>query len=129
MKSEPFYLSTLGPMEAQQWDIFEELIPHLPRIYAADHAVRLAAGGIPVKIKGVESYEETVEAGKEAAVVTLKGELIGIGVACEPPGKIKGDPEAVIVRLKTCFLDVASYPHFSEYLPPDDTDTCMLSGD
>jgi len=105
----------------------EEIVPDLPRIYLADHAVRLVAGGIPVKVKGIESFEENAAPGKEAGVFTLKEELVGIGTPLVVPSEAKDDPDTVLIRIDTCFMSTERYPHYSEYLPPENGDGCTVS--
>lgn len=57
----------------------EFLVKDLPKIYVFDSAARTLAKGTPLYVPGVSKLTENIKKGDEVALMTLKGELIGLG--------------------------------------------------
>ncbi len=59
----------------------EEAVRNLPKVYVKDSAVNSLSYGANLGVNGVAMVEESVYAGSLVAVMTLKGELVALGVA------------------------------------------------
>ena len=56
-------------------------IAHLPKIWVLDSAVDSLCHGASLSLPGIVKYSDNVDVGKQVAVLTLKGELICLGLS------------------------------------------------
>ncbi|MCS7126727.1 MAG: RNA-guided pseudouridylation complex pseudouridine synthase subunit Cbf5 [Aigarchaeota archaeon] len=83
----------------------EEAVKHLPKIYLLDSAVGAICSGANLAVTGVSKLEDTVKKGKIVAMMSLKGELVALGISrmdseeiIESEQGIAVDTERVIMR-------------------------------
>jgi H/ACA ribonucleoprotein complex subunit 4 len=59
----------------------ESAIAHLPKIWVLDSAVDSLCHGASLSLPGISKYTDNIDNGKQVAVLTLKGELICLGLS------------------------------------------------
>jgi H/ACA ribonucleoprotein complex subunit 4 len=81
----------------------------VPKIIVKDTAVASLAHGANLGIGGIAAYTDDIAKGRNAALFTLKGELIGVGSVRYKPQEIKGE-EKDFVKLKRVVISPEKYP-------------------
>lgn len=77
----------------------EKAVSHLPKIWVQDSAVKSLSHGRDLAVPGIAKVEKCVEFDKPAAVLTLKGELIGFGIALLSGEEIINAEKGLVVEL------------------------------
>ncbi len=95
--------------------IREMLVPangalRLRRMGVSDSAVEAVSAGSPLYAPGLEFADQGIKAGDDVALVTLKGELIGIGQAELPSEKLAGISGGVVASPKRIVMKRGTYP-------------------
>lgn len=88
----------------------EDALKHLPRVVVRDGAVDALCHGAALAIPGIVRLDPEVEAGREVALLTLKGELIAIGSALMDVKKILLEDKGIAVRTKRVLMKPGTYP-------------------
>lgn len=84
----------------------EFIVKDLPKIYIQDTAIRSVSQGTPLYAPGVSKFSESIEKGDEVALMTLKGELIGLGKAEVPAEEILEKKKGVVSTIDSVILDI-----------------------
>ncbi|MEM4633737.1 MAG: RNA-guided pseudouridylation complex pseudouridine synthase subunit Cbf5 [Candidatus Anstonellaceae archaeon] len=79
----------------------------LPRIVLRASAVEAVCAGSPLYAPGVSSFDEGISDGAKVALTTEKGELVGVGLAIMPDGKMKSS--GAIALPKTIIMERGTY--------------------
>jgi H/ACA ribonucleoprotein complex subunit 4 len=87
----------------------EVSVCHIPKILVRDSAVDSIAHGADLAVPGIAAYqpfnkEETV------AMLTLKGELVGLGKALIDSGQLEGMDKGLVVKSKRIVMKPGVYP-------------------
>ena len=89
----------------------ERAVEHLKKIIIKDSAVYSVASGSPLYSTGISRIQKDISADEMVALLTLKGELIGLGtsrMASDQMAKMKG----VAAKVDRVVIDKAAYSEF-----------------
>tara|TARA_Y100000310_G_C20535072_1_gene740452 strand:- start:26 stop:1009 length:984 start_codon:yes stop_codon:yes gene_type:complete len=90
----------------------EEAIRHLPKIWVTDGAVDSICHGASLKIPGISKLNNFNE-NETVAIMTLKNELVGLGVSALNSNEIMDKDKGLAVKSKKVFMDRNVYPKFT----------------
>ena len=88
----------------------EKAMCNLPKIVVKDTAVAAVAHGASLSIKGVAALTSDVKKGRTIAMLTMKGELIGLGRAEVSAERAKEKDKGIIATPKRIIIDRKLYP-------------------
>jgi len=88
----------------------EFAVQHLPKVWVKDAAVDALCHGIDLKIPGVAKLHDYILEGVLVAVMTLKDELIAVGIAETTSEKILKKQKGYAVNIKKVFMQPGTYP-------------------
>ncbi len=88
----------------------EYSICHLPKIAVRDSAVASIVHGAQLAVPGVAMVQDTVVKGGTVALLTLKGELIGVGEAAMSAEEILAAEKGIAVKPKRIIMEPGLYP-------------------
>ena len=88
----------------------EYSVCHLPKVVLRDSAVESVVHGAVLNIPGVSMVQDTVEKGRTVAMLTLKGELVGLGEALASAGEIIEKERGPAVKPKRIIMEPGLYP-------------------
>jgi predicted rRNA pseudouridine synthase len=83
---------------------------HLPKIVVRDSAVESIVHGASLKIPGIAMLQNTVKKNETVAMLTLKGELIGLGVSLMNAQEIMENERGEAVKPKRIIMEPGLYP-------------------
>ncbi|MCE4603664.1 MAG: RNA-guided pseudouridylation complex pseudouridine synthase subunit Cbf5 [Aeropyrum sp.] len=88
----------------------EYSVCHLPKVLVRDSAVESLTHGAQLAAPGVAAVEESVEKGSLVAIMTLKGELVGLGKAQASASEILEAEKGIVVKPTRIILERGLYP-------------------
>lgn len=88
----------------------ESAVRHLPRIIVKDSAAGALAHGAQLSVPGISALESTVKKGEDAAIFTLKNELIAVGTALMSVQEVMHKEEGIAVKPKLVIMEPDTYP-------------------
>jgi len=88
----------------------ESAVKHLPKIVVKDSAVGALSHGAQLGIPGISALESTVKKGEDAAIFTLKNELVAVGTALMGVQDIINKEEGIAVKPKLVVMEPNIYP-------------------
>ncbi len=88
----------------------EKAMCNLPKIVVKDTAVAAVAHGASLSIRGVAALTNDVRRNRIVALLTMKGELIGLGRAEVSADKAKSSNKGIIATPKRIIIDRELYP-------------------
>ena len=88
----------------------EKMVEHLPKIYIRDTAVDAICHGADLAAAGVINIDARIKNGMELALMTLKKELVGFGIAKKDYKARSG----IMVKTNKVFMERGIYPHWKE---------------
>lgn len=88
----------------------EEILKDFKKVYARDSAVGSLTYGSDLAIPGVAKLDDGIEIGDEVAVMTLKGELIGMGTAFLSSKNVMKKKKGAFVKTSKIFMEPDYYP-------------------
>ncbi len=74
-----------------------EKVVFIPKVYIFDEVIEHVLHGSPIFVPGISKFEKFSK-GEEVAIMSLKGELIGIGQAMLPPDEILNKEKGLAVK-------------------------------
>jgi len=89
----------------------EHAVSHLPKIWVVDNAVDSICHGADLSMPGIAKYNDFYE-GDVIAIMTLKDELVSLGIAVEDSGVIMKKDKGRIVKNHKVFMGRKIYPGF-----------------
>lgn len=89
----------------------ERAVAHLPKIWVMDNCVDTLCHGADLSVPGVAKYHE-FNKDETVAVMTLKDELISLGIALEHSNAIRKKEKGKIVKNHKVFMERKTYPGF-----------------
>ena len=92
----------------------EKMVSHLPKIYLRDTAVDAICHGADLAAAGVCYVDARIKLGSTVALMTLKKELIGFGIAKMSAMKIYKAKSGIMVKTDKVFMERGIYPHWKE---------------
>lgn len=97
----------------------EEALRDFKKVYVSSSAVDTLCRGSDLAIPGVIQLEENIEMGEEVALMTLKGELIGMGTAFLSSKDVMKKKKGAFVSISKVFMKPGTYPRFWEFSPEE----------
>jgi len=89
----------------------EKAVEHLPKIWVMDNCVDTLCHGADLSVPGVAKYHE-FNRDETLAIMTLKDELISLGIALEHSNSIRKKERGKIVKNHKVFMERKIYPRF-----------------
>jgi H/ACA ribonucleoprotein complex subunit 4 len=88
----------------------ESAVSHLPKIWILDNTVNTICHGAKLAIPGISKLESGIKEGDLVAVLTLKGELVSLGVARISSDEIMKNDSGIAVKTDRVFMKIGVYP-------------------
>lgn len=88
----------------------ERLLTDFKKVYVRDNAVNSLSHGSDLALPGVAKLDEGIEIGEEIALMTLKGELIAMGVAFLSSDDAMKKNKGAFVKTYKVFMEPNLYP-------------------
>lgn len=88
----------------------EEAVKHIPKIYLLDSAIGAVCNGANLAVSGIAKLEDTVKKGKIVALMSLKGELVALGVSKMNAEEILEAEQGIAVDTERVIMDKGLYP-------------------
>lgn len=99
---ETYIRRVLLPLEAG--------VQHLPKFFVRDSAVDAICHGADLAIPGIVKIENGIEKGDMVAILTLKGELVALGVALMNMEEVVKEKRGVAVKTTRVIMSEGTYP-------------------
>ncbi len=87
---------------------------HLGKVWVLDSTVDALCHGISLSIPGIAKINSEIKREDQIAVLSLKGELIGIGRAKMSSEEILKNEKGITISLEKVFMDPEVYPHYQK---------------
>lgn len=87
----------------------ESAIENTPKIWVLDTAVEPLSHGSDLKIPGIVKIHSDIQIDTTVAIMTLKDELVAIGIAQMDSNTIKKEKKGLVVRTNRVFMDPGVY--------------------
>ena len=101
----------------------ERALKDFKKVYVSDNAVNSICHGADLAIPGVSRLEKDIVMGEEIAIMTLKGELIGMGVAFLNSKDVMKKKKGAFVKTNKVFMDIDTYPKTWDFKKKEDSNT------
>ena len=88
----------------------EYAVSHLPKVVIRDTAVDAIAHGAHLAVPGIVRLHSTIRKGDLVAIMTLKGELVALGVAEMNADEIVKAQKGIAVRIRRVIMKPGVYP-------------------
>ena len=82
---------------------------HLPKVWVLDNAVDTLCHGAFLNIPGISKIEESINPGDRVAVLTLKGELISVGIAHMYSEDVIKKDKGLFLKSEQVFMEPGMY--------------------
>jgi len=92
----------------------EVAVSHLPKIWIMDSAVNSLCHGADLKIPGIIKFESLIQKEEPVAVMTIKNELIAIGITKMNSEDIKKKEKGIVVKVRKVFMKPGAYPKINQ---------------
>ncbi|HIH37977.1 RNA-guided pseudouridylation complex pseudouridine synthase subunit Cbf5 [Candidatus Woesearchaeota archaeon] len=130
-KAGPFDESTLVTLQnlTDAWHYFKEenndsylrkciqpmetAIAALPKVWILDSTVDTLCHGANLNVPGIAKVEEGIEKDNLVAILSLKGELVSLGIAQIPSKEMLGE-KGIAVKTEKVFMEPGVYPKFAK---------------
>lgn len=88
----------------------ENAVAHLPKVWVLDTAVNALCHGSDLKVPGISKVESDIQVDEMIAIMTLKGELVAIGITKMISNEMVKSPKGIAVRTSKVFMEPRTYP-------------------
>lgn len=106
-EGEEYYLRKLiHPME--------KMVDHMPKVYVRDTAVDAICHGADLASAGIAEIDARIEPQMKVAIMTLKKELVGFGIAQKNAMEIYKAKKGIMIKSHKVFMERGTYPHWDE---------------
>ncbi|UCD02089.1 MAG: RNA-guided pseudouridylation complex pseudouridine synthase subunit Cbf5 [Promethearchaeota archaeon] len=92
----------------------EKMVSHLPKIFVRDTAVDALCHGADLASAGVCYVDARIKSNTLVALMTLKKELIGFGIAIKDAFQIYKAKSGILVKSNKIFMERGTYPRWDE---------------
>lgn len=92
----------------------EKMVEHIPKIFVRDTAVDAICHGAALAAAGVCFVDARISVGTKIALMTLKRELIGFGIAKKNAMEIYKSNSGIMVKTNKVFMERGIYPRWNE---------------
>ncbi len=89
---------------------YEIAIQHLPKIWIIDSAVNSICHGADLKLPGIAKFENCIEKNDYVAILTLKNELVAIGIAKASKEELQKKEKGLAAKTKKVLMERNTYP-------------------
>lgn len=90
----------------------EFAIQHLPKVWISDSSVDTICHGANLSIPGISKIQSRIEKENLVAIMTLKEELIALGMSLMTTEEIMKNQKGLAVKTAKVFMEPETYPHF-----------------
>lgn len=90
----------------------EYAVQHLPKFWIIDSAVDTLCHGANLSMPGISKFESEIKRNELVAVLSLKNELVALGIALIPSDEILKNDKGLVVKITKVFMEPETYPHF-----------------
>jgi H/ACA ribonucleoprotein complex subunit 4 len=88
----------------------EEAVKHIPKIYLLDSAIGAVCNGANLAVSGIAKLEDSVKKGRTVALMSLKGELVALGVSRMNAEEILEAEHGIAVDTERVIMEKGLYP-------------------
>ncbi len=88
----------------------ETAVAHLPKIVIRDTAVDSIAHGANLAVPGIARLTRDVKKNEKVAILTLKGELVALGMALKDAEEVAGMEKGIVVKTRRVYIKPGTYP-------------------
>lgn len=88
----------------------EYAVAHLPRIWVRDSSVDAICHGADIAIPGTVRFDSSIAPGKKVAILSLKDELVAVGVAQLGVSAVKSKSKGIIAKSIRVIMEPGTYP-------------------
>lgn len=88
----------------------EFAVCEMPKVVLRDTAVESVVNGAPLAVPGIAMFTPDITRGARVAMLTLKGELVGLGEALMDSKEIEASEKGLAVRPRTVVMERGIYP-------------------
>lgn len=88
----------------------EETVKHVPKIYLLDSAVGAVCNGANLAVSGISKIEDSVRKGRMVALMSLKNELVALGLSRMDAEEIIRAEHGIAVDTERVIMDKGLYP-------------------
>ena len=92
----------------------EEAIPHIPKVWIMDNAIDTVCHGSDLKVPGISKLNSEIKKGDTLGIMSLKDELVALGIAEISSGEIMDRERGVAVKTHKVFLEPGTYPKYTQ---------------
>ncbi len=85
-------------------------VAHMKKILVKDSTVRALCQGAPLHVGGISKLSEGIDVDDDVAVMTLKGELIGVGSSRMCSSDLHHKKKGIALKIGRVVLDAGLYP-------------------
>lgn len=100
-KNEKFLRHCIKPVEFA--------VQHLPKIWVMDGAISAICNGATVKVPGISKLDSDIEPNKPVAIMSLKDELVAVGIAQMDSETIMKAQRGIAVKTDKVFMEKGIY--------------------
>ncbi|MHC1609769.1 MAG: RNA-guided pseudouridylation complex pseudouridine synthase subunit Cbf5 [Candidatus Methanofastidiosia archaeon] len=107
-----YYLTTEGDEGPLRKILFpiERSVSNLPRVWVRDSAIDAICHGASLALPGVTKVEKSIKKGDKVAVLSLKEELVAIGISLKDATTLKKMNKGFVVKTNRVFMHPGTYP-------------------
>ncbi len=98
----------------------EEVLKDFKKVYVRETAVNSICHGADLAVPGVSELDDDITIGEEIAILTLKGELIAMGISYMNSKDVIKKNKGAFIKTSKVFMEIDTYPkkwNFEENLP------------
>jgi H/ACA ribonucleoprotein complex subunit 4 len=88
---------------------FEKAVEHIPKVWIHDSAIPYICNGLNLAMPGISKFESGIGVDDLVAILSIKGELIGLGHAIVPSEIIEVAEKGLAVSVDKIFMDPGVY--------------------
>lgn len=92
----------------------ETAVAHLPKVFILDNAVATICHGALLNVPGIQSFESKFVKGDKIALMSLKGELVGIGSAVMNAEELEKAEKGLAVKPDKVMMKAEIYPRLAQ---------------
>ncbi len=92
----------------------EEAVEHIPKVFLADQAIDTVCHGAFLSVPGIVKLESGIEQDDTVAMMSLKGELIGIGKAKMNSQNMHLQDKGIAIADTRIFMERKTYPKYKK---------------
>lgn len=91
---------------------FETAVYHLPKVWVLDSSVDPLCHGSKLATPGIAKLNSLINKNEKVAIMTLKDELIGIGISLLTSKEMLNDNRNIAIKIDKTFMPCETYPRY-----------------